>query len=300
MTVLMEVSVLIKAEAIFKGYNKAIKYAYEKTFLDMSNDEDKNGFKHTKGDLEECVRDELAKWENTSVNEINGVTPLEYFNGINDLEKLIELFKIGAVICDDSMPEALLNRLKDFGDKAVDGLMELAFDKEYHNLVEGDKSLIALNAIKVLGLWRLDKAVGKMIDMLFTLSEHEDDELFKENVRDSLTSIGLPSVNPIIGKLEAAQNFTDAHEYLMMALADIGADNKSDKIYRCLKNTFLKMSNKILGAACLAVYGDGRAIPALRGYIEKNRSTIDTETFYEIKAAIEKLGGMADDLTFIR
>jgi hypothetical protein len=295
----MEVSVLIKAEAIFKNYNKAIKRAYEKTLSDMSNDEDKKGFKQTKENLEECVRDELAKWENTSVDEINGITPLEYFNGINDLDKLIELFKTGAVICDDSMPEALLNRLKNFGDKAVESFMELAFNKEYRSL-QGDKSLIALNAIKVLGLWKLDKAVGEMIDMLFTLSEHEDDELFKENVRDSLTSIGLPSVNPIIGKLEAVQNFTDAHEYLMMALADIGAGNKSDKIYRCLKNTFLKMPNKILGAACLAAYGDGRAIPALRGYIEKNRSTIDTETFYEIKAAIERLGGRADDLTFRR
>jgi len=59
------------------------------------------------------------------------------------------------------------------------------------------------------------------------------------------------------------------------------------------------MSNKVLGAACLAAYGDGRAIPALRGYIEKNRNTIDSVTFFEIKGAIEKLGGNADDLIFI-
>jgi len=292
----MEVLVLIKAKAIFKNYNKAVSRAYKKILSDMDNDESENGFIQNIEDLKKCVRDELAKWENTSLDEIDGTTPLEYFNRINDFETLIELFKVGAVICDDSMPEALLDRLKSFGDEAVDSLMELAFGSEGRKL-EGDESLIALNAIKVLGSWKLDKAVGKMIDMLFTLSEHDD--LFKENIREALVNIGLPSVDPIIGQLETAQDFTDAHEYLLMALAEIGAGNKSDKIYRCLKSAFLKMSNKILGAACLATYGDGRAIPALRGYIEKNKSTIDRVTFFEIKAAIEKLGGMADDMIFM-
>ena len=288
---------MVKAESIFKNYNKAIKRAYEKALSDMSNDEDKNGSKQAKENLDECVRHELAEWENTPADEINGITPLEYFNGINDFEELIDLFKAGAVICDDDLPEALLNKLKSFGDEAVEYLMQLAFDKECQNLNE-DESLIALNAIKVLGVWKSDKAVGKMIDMLFTLSEHED-ELFMESIRESLVNIGLPSVDPVIGQLEAAQSFTDAHEYLMMALADIGAQNKSDKIYRCLKNVFLKMSNKVLGAACLATYGDGRAIPALRGYIEKNKNTMDSVTFFEIKGAIESLGGNADDLIFI-
>ncbi|HHW47561.1 MAG TPA: hypothetical protein GXX14_02960 [Clostridiaceae bacterium] len=288
---------MIKAETIFKNYNKAISRVYKKIFSDMDNNESEDGFIQSIDDLKECVREELTKWENTSFDEIGGITPLEYFNGINDFEKLVELFKIGAVICDDSMPEALLNKLKSFGDKAVESMMELAFGSEGLNLEE-DKSLIALNAIKVLGLWKLERAVGKMIDMLFTLPEH-DDELFKESIRESLVNIGLPSVDPIIGKLETAQDFTDAHEYLMMALADIGAGNKSDKIYRCLKSAFLRMQNKILGASCLATYGDGRAIPALRGYIEKNRNTIDMETFFEIKSAIDKLGGTTDDLIFI-
>jgi len=224
----MEVSVLIKAEAVFKNYNKAIRRAYEKALSNINDDEGENDFRQAKEYLEECVRNELAKWENTSVDEISGITPLEYFNGINDFDELIDLFKAGAVICDDDLPQALLNKLKSFGDEAVERLMQLAFDNEGHNL-EGNNSLIALNAIKVLGIWKSDNAVGKMIDMLFTLSEH-DDELFKESIRESLVNIGFPSVDPIMGQLEAAQSLNDAHEYLMMALADIGAKNKSDKI----------------------------------------------------------------------
>jgi len=69
-----------------------------------------------------------------------------------------------------------------------------------------------------------------------------------------------------------------------------------DSIYRTIKSTFLKMENKIFGAICLGNFGDGRAIPVLRGYIEKNRNTIDFETFLEIKSSIYRLGGNIDDI----
>ena len=43
-----------------------------------------------------------------------------------------------------------------------------------------------------------------------------------------------------------------------------------DVVYACIKDTFIKMDDKIIGAICIGDLGDGRAIPFLRGYVEKN------------------------------
>ena len=83
-----------------------------------------------------------------------------------------------------------------------------------------------------------------------------------------------------------------------MILPGLASVNKSDSVYKLLKNSFLRMENKILGASALSEYGDGRGIPVLRGYIEKNLQSIDRETFYELKKSIEILGGSTEDLIF--
>ena len=81
-----------------------------------------------------------------------------------------------------------------------------------------------------------------------------------------------------------------------MALAEIGHTHKSEPVYRCLKNAFQSMDNKLIGALCLKSYGDGRAVPSLRGYLEKNRGKVDQETFNEIISVIRSLGGSIDGL----
>lgn len=67
-------------------------------------------------------------------------------------------------------------------------------------------------------------------------------------------------------------------------------------IMGCLKEYFLKYEKVVLGASNLAEYGDSRAIPALRGYAQRHMALLDKETFYEIKSAVERLGGNMDDL----
>ncbi|HOJ11298.1 MAG TPA: hypothetical protein PK733_11995 [Clostridiales bacterium] len=135
--------------------------------------------------------------------------------------------------------------------------------------------------------------------------EYEKDEmvdLFGEVIRDALVSIGENAIRPLIDILTNTNEYGEPHEYLAMALADIGKDNRSDEIYRCLKKMFLKYDKdkKNITSDCLAVYGDGRAIPALRGYIEKNLDRIDEDIFYAVKIAIDKLGGNMDDIVFYK
>ena len=43
-------------------------------------------------------------------------------------------------------------------------------------------------------------------------------------------------------------------------------------------------------------YGDGRAIPMLKGYVNRNKHSIDRDLFYEIMSAVQNLGGDISDI----
>jgi hypothetical protein len=132
------------------------------------------------------------------------------------------------------------------------------------------------------------------LNILYRLSE--DEENFVEEINDALVDIGKPIIEPVMTLLNGLDKIEYLDEYVLNALVRVGKNNKDDSIFRCLKSAFSKMEDKLLGALCLGDYGDSRAIPALRGYIEKNRSLLDKATFMEIAAAIKKLGGNIEDL----
>ena len=56
------------------------------------------------------------------------------------------------------------------------------------------------------------------------------------------------------------------------------------------------MTNKIYAVICLADYGDDRAVPMFKNYINRNQKTIDRELFYEMMSAIRNLGGDISDI----
>lgn len=290
---------LEKAKAIFENYNNVLKKTYEEFFSNLDKDVlDTDISDKSEENIEKLLNafklEAEVKWESLSADYLDGLTPLEYFEGIDDLDKLFEIFKLGAKACDDGIPDALLKKMKAFGNKAVDGFMELALNNEYYS--DQYKKFISLFAIQTLGKWKVDKLVRPIIEIIFSLSDNEDEALFKEYIQEALENIGETSIGPVMAKLESAEIIGDTHEYLVVALSKVGSKNRSDSLYRCLKNTFLKMQNKSIGALSLAVYGDGRAIPALRGYAEKNRDNLDRETLFDIGTAIKRLGGSADDI----
>jgi hypothetical protein len=175
----------------------------------------------------------------------------------------------------------------------MDMLFELVNDK---NLItdKDENYTIPLMAIKVLGLWKEERAVPVFINMLMELDE--DNELFLETIKQALVDIGEKALMPIFNSIKDAPQIGIRQEYLIMALSEAGKDNKSDFLYKCLKDSFRRMENKVIGALCLAGYGDGRAIPALRGYIIKNHATMDRNTFGDFLWAIKELGGEIQDL----
>lgn len=277
----------------FDSYKNAMEAAYDACLKTNESDAGK-GFDAGDENLRVCLRNEYEKWLASPVEKLDGKTPEEFMDTVGSLDELREMFIYGAVVCDDELPEVFLKRLKSFGEEAEKLLMEIAGAKLHEN---GEESLLAQTmAINVLGRWKAAGSVGPLIDIIYSSSEA--DELIFEAVRDALINIGALSIDMIIDALEKEHVFGAADEYLLMALSEVGRSNRSDKVYNCLKNAFLQMSQKTVAADSLARYGDGRAVPAIRGFLRKNAAQLDKDTFYDLLSAVRHLGGNTDDLKF--
>ena len=279
-----------KGELFFESFNMAVEAAYDKYFK-AADKEILKGIANEDG-LKLIIKNETGKWQSITLNELDGKTPAEYVDSIDSLEGLVELFNTGAIVCDNDLPSIFSARLRSYGDMAIDALLKLCGDRRLSNME--DMLPVQLMAIKVLGDWRVERAVTPLIELLYYKCDNT--EIISEKVKDSLVSIGRNALGSIMKAVDERGLASAAVDYLLMALSDIGRENKSDDVYKCLKNSFLNMPDKDIGAICLGDYGDGRAIPALRGFLEKNSNCIGKETYYEIVAAIRRLGGIADDL----
>jgi hypothetical protein len=283
---------LSRFEEIFDTYNRVVEKCHEDFFRTVDgkhyDDNPEVYIDRLQSKTQECIKN----WENTSFDELEGLTPVGLLNRIDDFEQIAGLFEYGARIGDNGLPDIFIEKLKSCGEAAANMLISLAADK---SLMMSDEDMgIPLAAIELLGKWKSEKTVIALLDILYGLDE--DNELFMEAVRDTLADIGSAAVELLVQRLENAQMIGGHEEYLLMALANIGESIKSDRIYRCLKSIFSRMNNKVIGVICLGNYGDGRAVPALRGYLQKNADKVDSITFCELKSAVEKLGGSIDDI----
>lgn len=279
------------SEIFFESYSMAVESAYE-AYLKIVGGEFPRENAGTQNEISKYLEYEYEKWLNTAIEKLAQKTPVEYLNSINGLDNLMEMFNQGAVICDDGLPEIYLQKLKNYGEEAVDALIKLAV---HSGISHNDDSLLSpVMAVKVLGKWKAQRAAVPLIKSLD--SDGEIFDLMFETVKDALVDIGSPALEGIADALESGKYTQTVAEYLLMAFAEIGKNNRSDKVYTQLKKAFLKMPEKLIAANCLGVYGDGRAIPVLRGYIDKNSQSLDRETFYEILSAIKKLGGNTEDI----
>ncbi len=277
----------------FDSYAHAMEAAYD-ACIKINEGDMAKGFDAEDEKLGTFLKNGYEKWLAAPVEKLGGKTPKEYVDAVGSLDELREMFIYGAVVCDDELPEVFLNRLKSFGEEAEKLLVGIARG-ELHKT--GEESLLAqVMAISVLGRWKAAGSAGPMIHIIYSGSEA--DELIFEAVRDALINIGAPSIDMIIRALESEHGFGAADEYLLMALSEVGRSNRSDKVYNCLKNAFLQMPQKTVAADSLAKYGDGRAVPAIRGFLRKNASQLDKDTFYDLASAVRHLGGSTDDLKF--
>lgn len=297
----MESGMLLKAKLVFEGYNKTVEGVYEQfyneDYLKKTVEEDLEKDIEEDSEFSRLLKAALDEWENTSLSELDGASPAVFFTGIDSFENTIEVFKLGSKIVEDRLPGLLIKKLDGFGDTVVDVLLGLSTDEGLYKSQEED-FFISLFSIRALGMLKAERAALPLIELLRGLKEEE--ELIADAVAVALEDIGEKSLAPLIDSLEAMEEFGFGGEFLAGSLLSIGMRNKSDSVYRALKNVFLRIEDKCFGAEMLADYGDSRAIPSLRGYAVKNLQTIESEVFYTIKHAVERLGGNMEDIDFRR
>lgn len=290
----MEDKMYLEAEEIFKNYNEFVSSCYNNYLEEKSKElQNPNGYEYIQNELLEYVNEQINRWSTIPIESIGSITPYQFFQDIKGLDDFIEIFKIGSKICDHNLPAVFLDALKGYGNEAVDRLFELALNRDYISDMD-ENYAIPLMAIKTLSLWKEEKAVPVLINLLMEIEENN--ELFLESIKQALVDIGEKALTTITNFINNSPQIGVRHEYLIMALSEAGKEHKSEALYRCLKDSFRRMENKTMGALCLAGYGDGRAIPALRGYVLKNYTKMDRNSFRDFLWAIEELGGEIDDL----
>jgi len=286
---------LDREKLLFESYNRAIEKGFDRLF---NNTAPEKILKIKEKDITAFLDEELKEWQNTELDILGGITPKKYFDGIDNLDDLIELFKKASKICDVDVPEVLIQRLKCYGEDFVDQLIKLA--SLASSIEDDEEMLVPLMAIRFLGRLKAQRSADMLLDLLYDVNS--ENEAIIEEINEAIINIGDAGVDGILNKLRSAEKIKDIEEYLLYSLVQIGANMRKktdyDDVYVCIKETFIKMDDKIIGAICIGDLGDGRAIPFLRGYVEKNMDSIDYDVFCEIKAAVHKLGGNMDDIKF--
>lgn len=282
-----------KASKFFESYNDVVKSAYDKAIKE-SRKVAKKDLPYTGDPFEKYISEAIKHWESEPLKELGDISPEQFMQSLETLEELLEMFDIAPVICDDEVPDIFSERLKSFGSDAINALSSIADRPGVVDKDEDEEILPVLLAIKLLGKWQSAGALPVLIGLLDKQGTNYD--LFAEEVKLALIAIGQPAIEPVIKAVESRDINSPAVEYLIMSLSETGSGNKSEEIFMCLKNAFRSKENKAFTAICLMEYGDGRAVPALRSYLERNADKLSREDYYEIVTAITELGGNTEGL----
>ncbi len=229
----------------------------------------------------------IEKWSGTPLEELQGSTPAQVIEDMQDLEELFELFIHMACYADEELPILLIYKMQQFGTEAVNRLYQLAKDN-----MEGQPpaDYIFSSAVSSLGVMKLEECVGRLIELA---DQVQKDPQF-EQIEDALKRHREQVVEPLLQRLQEPK-WDKAESMLLYALAYGGAEAKDDRIYRLLRSAFRTMEDKTTPILCFAVFGDGRAVPMLRSFLEKNANDIPDRLFHEIIGTLRNLGGETED-----
>ena len=287
-----------KAGTILKAYKELYNESLEKSVSGIKKNYD---LESVEKDLSESffrLKTGLNNiWENSGFDYLGNKSVKEFFHGINDPDLLKEIVFEYSIECDEEMPGALLEKVYSNGYEYIGDLVFTMMDLS-HASNRDQGFLIPVWGMKLSGLWKIKEAPIKILDFLDEVIKDESEEkyLYLETAMETLREIGKESIIPILARLNEGNDHSEMNEYLALTLAHIGNENKSEAIYSCLKKMFNNNNNKYIFAECLGLYGDGRAIPALRGYLIKNIKDLGMDTKYALKLSIERLGGKVDDI----
>jgi len=228
------------------------------------------------------------KWSNAPLEGLNGKTPAEVIQSIEKLEDVFEIFIYMSGHTDEEVPFLLVDKLNSFGQRAISLLLEFVNSRKQS---EGHEEYEFLEAVSAIGMIGMDESINPLIQLAYDM---QDNEPMLEHIEEALKNVGAGIIQPVLERLETSK-FGKVEKMLLYVLASVGSMAKEDRIYLKLRDAFREMEEKIPAVICLSVYGDGRAVPMLRGFLKKYTGILSGDLFYEIIGSIRNLGGETEE-----
>lgn len=264
--------------------------------------------------MSENVLAEIQTWLHSKIDiGDTTTTPASLVDTVHNPNELAEIAFMASKICDDSLPSFLQERLLAEGQPVCKILQQRVFAPTWASAFwqVQSESLTAskedINGLDLTALSRILVFLAQLEDpeiheeiIAKLISTDSVDELILSAVREYFVLTGVEALPYLLDTLGHAlsiqQPITGSYEHLLMLLAEIGKNQRSPAIFDCLRSCFRRMPDKVLGAVCLADYGDPRGIGALKSWLDRNLYSVDSTQYRELLAAIKKLGGDISDI----
>ncbi|MDI6617102.1 MAG: hypothetical protein QME45_00310 [Clostridiales bacterium] len=265
-----------------KTIRKAVKKEDYKGYEEIITNAIKESFKAIEG------------WEKTAFDEFGGQTPQQYFMSINALDDFLdvmaEMIERDAAMFPVSLTDSIKKFSKSFEAEILTKLDMIVPDKA------GKLTPMQKAEIKAADIIAPEKEVEPLSRLLFKLDKKNVDEQTVTYIMDGLKNAGEASIPCLIAMCEKSGHEGLIYGHSITALANIASEHKTEEIYRYLKECFRKSKTKIIEANALGIYGDGRAVVAIRSYVENDVPYMEDSEYQRYRNIILDLGGMVDDL----
>lgn len=243
--------------------------------------------------------------ESEPQESLGGMSMNDYFAKLS-FEELTEILEFCAVELDRGVPASVVNALVNIDDAAmVEGyartmVRESAWRDEE---MDDEDKLFEMEFQKVKASLRIlaGRHDSTLIDDVLDrfMSYERTHSFVADSIAEYIESFPDEAPSKLIERLEEHKDdgMEGPCEDLVVMLTNIGKEKKSEEIYNALRLAFRSMTNKIYAVICLADYGDDRAVPMLKNYINRHQTDITRELFYEMMSAIQNLGGDIEDIS---
>lgn len=238
--------------------------------------------------------DTMEKWENTAFNELDGLTPQQFFSNITSADDVVEIISELIDKNEGMIPPSLTENIKKLGESLEDEIaskIESTVPDKNGKLTLAQKSVIKCG--EIIHSEKILDCVSRLL-FRFDSSNAGDDEM--QYIMDVFKEAGKESISCLIAACEKSGHKGNIYTHCIMTLGEVASKYKSEEVYMYLKECFRKSNFKLLEANALGLYGDGRAISAIRGYVGRNISSINETEYSSCRDIVLNLGGMMDDL----
>lgn len=280
-------------EILAESYKNAISEVFKKE-LSFPGKDDKQSVEKMEQAMNEYLdnyetekNNIVNSWAETPISELQGMTPSEIINGMDCINDVYDIFLYMSENTDEEVPDLLIDKMRQYGTAMSEKLVNLARS----SADAGEREHVFAEIVSTIGRMGLSVSVEPLIQLLYDFRE---DISKSEYLEDVLKNMGEAVIEPILTVLEETE-FGDIEYRLLYVLAYAGSNAKDERIYRILRKAFRETGEKLPVVVCIAAYRDGRAVPMLRSYLEKNGRDIPKQLFLVTMDTICSLGGDITD-----